>query len=319
MRQIHGVNGPTHIKQACAHCRKTKCLRRGIQCSLGRQVEAPSPPTGGSDIPPWSAGCSNPRRRFLDLYFEKFHPYWLLVHRGSFNEDIDPPLLVQAMVVIGMWMSDEPNARSAAIDLHNTLASAISQQREEWDVSATEDVGGAPWPIATYQGILLHIIFALVHAGTGNLGIDLKHAFSRTHTDLLNSLIGSCKRLGMLYYPHILTRYSQRDSGPYIWLGIEEIKRFNLALYRVYRAASVVGKRANNNTDIHARLTARDLQFPFPTHTRLWKTVSMAEWGSAAARGVFDQLLDDTMEEMWISKVHGALGVDWELDYTPQD
>jgi hypothetical protein len=33
------------------------------------------------------------------------------------------------MVVIGLWMSEEPNARSAAIDLHNTLALAIIQQR----------------------------------------------------------------------------------------------------------------------------------------------------------------------------------------------
>lgn len=157
-----------------------------------------------------------------------------------------------------------------------------------------------------------------MNAGAGNLGIDLKPSLSRTNTDLLNSLVGSCKRLDMLYYPSILARYSQRDSRPYIWLGIEETKRFNLALYRVYRAASVVGKRADD-ADTHARLTARDLRFPFPTHTRLWKTMSMAEWGSAAGRGVFDHLLDDTMEELWISRAHEALGIDWELEYTPQD
>lgn len=149
MHQIHGVNGPTHIKHACAHCRKTKsrcqggspcseCLRRGIHCSLDRQVEAPSPPTGGSDIPPSSAGRSEPGRRFLDLYFKKFHPYWLFVHRGSFDKDVESPLLVHAMVVIGLWMSEEPNARSAAIDLHKTLTSAISQQR----VSGIRVVGG---------------------------------------------------------------------------------------------------------------------------------------------------------------------------------
>jgi hypothetical protein len=140
MRQIHTVTGPTHIKHACAHCRKTKsrcqggspcseCLRRGIRCSLNRQVEVPSPPIGGWNIPPSSAGRFVPEGRFLDLYFKKFHPYWLFVHRGSFDKDTESPLLVQAMVVIGMWMSEEPNARSAAIDLHNTLASAIIQQR----------------------------------------------------------------------------------------------------------------------------------------------------------------------------------------------
>ncbi|KAL4925345.1 Zn(II)2Cys6 transcription factor [Aspergillus undulatus] len=325
--KIHGANRPTYIKHACAHCRKAKsrcqggspcseCLRRGIHCSLNRQAEAPSPPPGGSDIPPSSAGRSWPGRRFLDLYFEKFHPHWLFVHRGSFDENIESPLLVHAMVVIGLWMSEEPNARSAAIDLHNTLASAISQQREAWDVSAAEDVGGASWPIPIYQGILLHIIFALMHAGNGNLGIDLRPSLSRTNTNLLNSLVGSCKRLGMLYYPNILARYSQSNPGSYIWLGIEETKRFNLALYGVYRAVSRVGQRT---TDInnHTRLTVRDLQFPLPTHTLLWKAASKAEWDFAAVRGVFDHLLDNTMDEMWISKVNEALGVNWDLDYAP--
>lgn len=155
-------------------------------------------------------------------------------------------------------------------------------------------------------------------AGAGNLGIDLRPSFSRTNTNLLYSLVESCKRLGMLYYPNILARYSQSDPGPYVWLGIEETKRFNLALYRVYRSISRVGQRATD-TDNHIRLTARDLQFPLPTYTRLWKTVSKAEWDSAAVRGVFDHLLDDTMDEMWISRVNEALGVDWELDYALQD
>ncbi|KAL5047931.1 hypothetical protein BDW71DRAFT_213761 [Aspergillus fruticulosus] len=277
MRQIHGVDGPTHIKHACARCRKIKsrcqggsscseCLRRGIHCSLDRQIAAPSAPTGRSGIPPSSAGRSEPGRRFS-------------------RSDIESPLLVQAMVVIGLWMSEEPNARSAAIDLHNTLASAISQQRETGDVSAAEAVDGASWPIPTYQGILLHIIFA---------------------------------RLGMLYYPNILAQYYQSDPGPYVWFGIEETKRFNLALYRAYRAVSRVGQRATD-TDNHIRLTAKDLQFPLPTCTRLWKSVSKAEWDSAAVRGVFDHLLDDTMDETWISRANEALGVDWELDYALQD
>lgn len=140
MRHIHGVDGPTHIKQACAYCRKKKsrcrggspcseCLRRGIHCSLDTKFEDPGPQAGKSDIPPSSVGSSKPVHRFLDLFFEKFHPYWLFIHRGSFNEDIESPLLVQAMVVIGLWTSEEPNNQSAAIDLHNTLASAICRQR----------------------------------------------------------------------------------------------------------------------------------------------------------------------------------------------
>jgi hypothetical protein len=66
---------------------------------------------------------------FLICTFEKFQPYWLFFHQGSFDEEVESPFLVQAMFAIGLWMSDQPAARSAAIDLHNTLALAISQQR----------------------------------------------------------------------------------------------------------------------------------------------------------------------------------------------
>jgi hypothetical protein len=33
------------------------------------------------------------------------------------------------MVVIGLWVSEEENAQSAAIDLHNTLALEIRKQK----------------------------------------------------------------------------------------------------------------------------------------------------------------------------------------------
>ncbi|CEL11451.1 hypothetical protein ASPCAL14553 [Aspergillus calidoustus] len=328
MRQIHGVDKPTNTKHACAHCRRAKsqcqggvpcneCLRRGIQCSLSRWVETPCHPAGVADIPASNVGPPKPSRRFLNLYSEKFHPYWLFIHQGSFDEKVESPLLVQAMVAIGLWMSDQPATRSAAIDLHNTLALAISQQREAWDVSVTEDLPSAKWQIPTYQGILLHIIFALMRSGAENLGVDQKPSLAQAHTGLLDSLLRSCKRLGMFYYPSILALYSQSDASPYIWLGIEETKWFDLALYKVYQSTSRIGKRANN-THIDSKLTARDLQFPPPTNIRLWKAVSKTDWDTAAHSGVFNHLLDNTMSEVWISKVNEACDFGLELYHTLQ-
>ncbi|KAF3394250.1 hypothetical protein F1880_005433 [Penicillium rolfsii] len=330
MRHNHGVDGPTQIKQACASCRKKKsrcrggspcseCRRRGIHCSLDGEVEDPHPQAGKSDIPPPNAGCSEPVDRFLDLFFEKFHPYWLFVHRGSFNKDFESPLLVQAMVVIGLWTSEEPNNQSAAIDLHNTLASAIHQQRETWDFSNTGNISDMTWPIPTYQGILLHVIFALMHAGAKNVGIDLRPSLSPTNTNILDSLVASCKRLGTLYYPTILARYSQSDPKKYVWLGIEETKRYNLALYRVCRAVSRLGQQATA-TDAYnyGKLHVKDLQFPLPCENSLWKAVTKADWDSAADNGVFDHVLDDTMDTRWISNISQTLDDDWDLNHVFQ-
>ncbi|KAL4744893.1 hypothetical protein BDW72DRAFT_187700 [Aspergillus terricola var. indicus] len=335
MRQIHGVKRPANIKHACAHCRRAKsrcqggapcseCLRRRIHCSLDSRTaeEAlfPCRPTSVviSEIPSSNPDRSKRARHYLDLYFEKFHPHWPFIHRGSFDEDVESPFLVQAMVAIGLWMSDEPDTRSAAIEIHNTLAMAISQQRGVWDVSAAEDVGSSHCPISTYQAILLHMIFALMHFGAANLGIDLKPSLTQTNADLLNSLVRSCKARGLLYYPKILARFSPSDPRPYVWLGIEEIKRFNLALYKVYRATSSITNRPSD-THVDSRLTARDLQFPLPVNTPLWKAVSRTEWDAAAHVGVFDALLGDVKDDMWISRAADACDFDHELDYTLQD
>jgi hypothetical protein len=160
-----------------------------------------------------------------------------------------------------------------------------------------------------------------LHGGSGTLGLDLKPSLTSANTEIFNSLVVSCKRLGMLYYPNILAQYSQSDPAPYVWLGIEEVKRFNLAVYRVYQACSKIGKedRDTHEQDITATpnsgLTAKDLQFPFPRNNRLWRFCSKGEWDAAATDGVFCHLLDDPMDEEWISKVDKDLGVDWGVDW----
>jgi hypothetical protein len=156
-----------------------------------------------------------------------------------------------------------------------------------------------------------------MRSGAENLGVDQKPSLAQAHTELLGSLLRSCKRSGMFYYPSILAQYSQSDASPYIWLGIEETKWFDLALYKVYQSTSRIGKRANN-THIDSKLTARDLQFPPSTNIRLWKAVSKTDWDTAAHSGVFNHLLDNTMSEVWMSKVNEACDFGLELYHTLQ-
>ena len=136
MRTTHGVVEPAHMKFACTGCRNQKtrcqggspcsnCLRRGLRCSL-----VPEDEDEGEGQQPGHNISSRPEkeRHYIGLYFELFHPYWAFIHRGSFKESDETPLLVQSMVVIGLWLSNEDNAQSRAIALHKVLHSALCEQ-----------------------------------------------------------------------------------------------------------------------------------------------------------------------------------------------
>lgn len=146
MRRIHAVDEtaprPGH---ACSNCRNMKirceggppchkCLYRSISCSLNESQDigrrdSPDKPALSSQDTSSSPPETQKDRFFVRLYFERFHPYWPFVHIGSFNQYYETPLLVQSMMVIGMWANGGQSSQSAAIDLHNTLGLAIYQQR----------------------------------------------------------------------------------------------------------------------------------------------------------------------------------------------
>lgn len=143
MRRDHKVNEPPpRTKYACTNCRHTKsrceggspcseCLRRRIPCSLNSpdgETENASPSSLRSQGPNNIPYGPDKVQHYLKLYFSLFHPHWPFMHRASFNMHNETPLLVQSMVVMGLWVSKERSAQSAAIDLHKTLNSAIRQQ-----------------------------------------------------------------------------------------------------------------------------------------------------------------------------------------------
>ncbi|RAL02867.1 Zn(II)2Cys6 transcription factor [Aspergillus ibericus CBS 121593] len=335
MRMTHGVEEPARVKLACTDCRNQKarcqggppcrnCLRRGVPCSLaqesgddGQQNEDDaqqneddaqqndrSTDTLSVDQSQPPVSRSDKERHYIGLYFRQFHPHWRFVHQATFMQSAEAPLLVQSMVVIGLWLSNEDGAQSRAIALHEVLSSAIHQQKEIWDASESDDAGWfCSWPIPTYQAILLHIIFAILCKDRGALGLDLRPCLSPADADLLRRLVVSCKKLGMLYYPNMLARYGQTDPAPYVWVCIEEVKRFNIALYRVCRACGDTDDRdvLATATASNRGLRAQDLRFPLPKSPRLWHAMSKEEWVSAMAEGVPCHDLDDTLEREWIS------------------
>ncbi|KAJ5833419.1 hypothetical protein N7474_001730 [Penicillium riverlandense] len=330
VRQHHSLIVPLkRAQRACESCHAGKsrceggvpcdrCLRRKIQCSFNGRTGTADNQVPGSRTPRASS-MEHAQTRFqhmekteqcINLYFETFHPCWSFVHKGGFDMRRETPLLVQSMVAIGLWASGGQPAQSAAVELHSNLNSAIRDQKEKWDASeVVEACSTCVWPIATYQAILLHIIFSFVLSSRGGIDIDLKISLSPADLGLLEALVRSCRRLGMFYYPNILARYKEDDLASFVWVGIEEIKRFNIALYKVCGKASRSsirdGSQGNANAVSYA-LTALELQFPPPDSCPLWNAVGKDEW-MAIVKDVKPVCLDDICQDNWISNFAGVL------------
>lgn len=130
---------------------------------------------------------------------------------------------------------------------------------------------------------------------------DLKLSLPPADSELLDSLVRSCKRLGMFYYPNVLARHRTDSLATFTWVSIEEVKRFDMALYKVYKLLGRGGTRPSTAVEISSEgLSAIDLQFPMPMNNRLWNAKDRDEWMSSIDLTDFCRL-DDMRESEWIS------------------
>ncbi|KAL4879223.1 hypothetical protein BJY04DRAFT_194064 [Aspergillus karnatakaensis] len=314
IRKAHKILEPlSRARRACIGCHASKtrceggipceeCVRRNIRCTFQEQAPIleergiPSPMPLSQPITREESNSNywEKKAKWINLYFETFHPRWPFIHRGTFDMRQENPLLLQSIIAIGMWSSGEQSAQSAAVELYDKLDYALRDQRPRWDAS---DVEGACsscfWPIATYQAILLHVILSVIMKAGSVIEVNLKASIAASDLELLKSLIGSCRRLGMFSYPNMLNRHEQTEMLSFIWVSIEEVKRFGMALYKL--CAKVSSSDTNGGPFLHAR----ELQFPPPFNNPLWNAVERDDW-EANATGVTISLHDD-LREQWIS------------------
>ncbi|CAG8277110.1 unnamed protein product [Penicillium olsonii] len=316
--QHHKIKEPSvRARQACQGCRATKarcqgglpcteCSRRSIKCVFKDQNEE-NEPNEEACAPPGPELLSEKRDHYIQLFFDNCHSRWPFIHKGTFDVRHETPLLVQSMVVLGMWTSGEETARKAAVDIHNNLDAAIRQQKDKWDASEAEEAcSDCHWPIPTYQAILLHIIFSILHTNGGSLDMDLRFTAPSSKFKMLLSLVRSCQRLGMFYYPNMLSRYRGVNVSEFIWVSIEEIKRFNLALFKVCGKLTATGAgEGGEGIDAGSLFPAEELQFPMPTNCFLWHAVTEDQWTSNVEGILVD--LDDWSQDTWISNSAGLL------------
>ncbi|KAF4151450.1 hypothetical protein CNMCM6936_000708 [Aspergillus lentulus] len=227
------------------------------------------------------------------------------VLQATFEPSLEPPILLQSVVMMGLWMTADEEMQCHAVKLHDKLSSLVYEQRDNWAAINSESEVQSPWPMATYQAILLQIIFAFLKDTHSQVDICLARTIPTTCSRLLTTLTDTCLRKNMFFYPEILAQVS-RDSVPdvFIWVGIEEVKRFALALYKVCRSCHIQCKNGPRN-NLHrtqrgrSLLTLADLQFSLPDSDELWNATS-----DLAARLAEDRPLyydNNNTEANWIS------------------
>ncbi|KAL4862844.1 hypothetical protein BDV12DRAFT_202663 [Aspergillus spectabilis] len=217
-------------------------------------------------------------QHYTRRYFQHFHSQWPLLHPGTYNVETEPPLLVYSVVVMGLSFEGTASSRAAALALHAKLGEDILQQQSRWDgtslPSSQDSAPGSMCPVATYQAIILHLIFAVQRAAEVPL--------SQTHYNILLALV-----------------QGHRVCGVY-WVGIEEIKRVGIALNRVCELYRI---RFPDDVGRSGTLTWADLHFPVPDSEELWNATSNELLARRLAELKADSALDGRCEENWISNL----------------
>ncbi|KAF4546550.1 uncharacterized protein LTHEOB_3858 [Lasiodiplodia theobromae] len=277
------------------------CVARNAGCGFG---------TSASTLPVEEPGNGDKVQQHIDAYFTHFHPIWPFLHKATFNPDQEPALLLQSVIMIGLWTMQDETAKDAAIKLHEKLIASIIQQQGSWVSPACGEQSGGnnePWPVGTYQGILLNIIFALLLSSEeqrtrgSTCRLDLKAGKSISPSEdkyrIMVALIKSCLQRGMFFYPDMLAQFNGRSSNfIFIWVGVEEVKRLALTLFHVWSTCS-----EGSDAEGDKLLSTKDLKFSMPEQDILWVAPSDEDLLRRLERGMGNGTAMKNGEEHWIA------------------
>jgi hypothetical protein len=145
--------------------------------SLGHDG-SPTADTGHSPSPP--PLCfpveSLAFRQCLDLYFERFHARWPIVHKGTFDPTTTTGELVSSMIMIGAWESGIVTWMELAERLSESLVNRLSKNLVRIDLlmkpaahTIQSQASSRHGPVSectlqAYQALLLNVIFTLEYS-----------------------------------------------------------------------------------------------------------------------------------------------------------
>lgn len=135
-------------QRACKACQARKercdfespcnrCQKRGVVCSRTRQETVHDKPEVQEAQALPSTDLVGPipgatrwiGQDYIDIYFRDFHPTWPFLHPGTFDTPNEPCVLLQSMVMIGLWIKGDDASRAKATSFHFKILSAIGAQR----------------------------------------------------------------------------------------------------------------------------------------------------------------------------------------------
>ncbi|KAL4887531.1 C6 and C2H2 transcription factor [Aspergillus karnatakaensis] len=268
-------------QRACASCHKKKercdggfpcnaCRRKGIACSSAETnapVERDTTEAAASNKSPAAIYFERNTQRYIDIYFKEFHPAWPFLYCSTFDLSTEPTVLVQSMVMLALWIKGDGDQKTAAVGLHERLCSVIYDQMDQWYIAEPS----ITWPMGTYQSILLQVIFALFQAkDNASFDLSLRFRLSPLPYRLLVALVQSCRRLEIFTYPKMLERHGPAAPISLMWVTLEEVKRFGLALYKACRMCCPEPVKGNAGDPRDELLTLGELNFCMPDSDEIW-------------------------------------------------
>lgn len=150
-----------------------------------------------------------------------------------------------------------------------------------------------------------------------SMDLTMRYRLPDDKYKLLTALVQTCRRWGMFYYPNMIIQHNTYTPLALVYLNIEEIKRFGLALYKACRLSTSSDiTEGNTNCDRNDLLSLADLSYSMPDSDEIWNAplgteseVLKKSASSAATR-------DNGDPKNWISEASGLLhdvrvGFDW--------
>lgn len=144
--QIRAEQACKSCQIANSHCKGRnkcqRCLRKGLHCSFSdkrvdrlthstmvHRKRSDADTANHPQLPPSASGHNRLVHQHIELYFQHFHPQWPFLHPGTFSVQDEPSLLLQSVVVIGLWAGGTASSRAKALALHDKIGECIHQQK----------------------------------------------------------------------------------------------------------------------------------------------------------------------------------------------
>ncbi|OKL59495.1 hypothetical protein UA08_05277 [Talaromyces atroroseus] len=260
-------------------------------------------------------------QHYVDLFFDYVHPRWPFLYREGFRAESEQPILVLAVAMFGMWITEEAQLMKLAWIIRARLRVIFETQMENWAVHDTDSTRTSRWPIVTYQAILLFIIFSMTaHDGANEFDHDNDNDdenetdIHRIHS-IFTHLARTCRAQGVLHYPAMLAQISIDDPIVFKFTNVEEFKCFALTLFKVDHLLSPLilldsqrpGQEEQQQERNNNRLSISDLQFPLPDSGYLHESPSIREFLRRRERQARDPSVSSTRKSAIVADDRKAM------------